>query len=175
MLGQLSPAGDRWQLRFSRRLAHPPAKVWRAITEAEHLRSWFPSTIDGDRRTGSALTFEFPEAAGTPPIHGEMLAFEPPKLLEFRWGDDILRFELEPDGDGTSLVLVDTFMEQGKAARDAAGWHECLDLLADELTDRATTRTLGSRWPELNARYAAEFGEAAATIGPPRDWRPEGA
>ncbi|WP_425570657.1 SRPBCC family protein [Nonomuraea rosea] len=31
-------------------LPHPPAKVWRAITQPEHLAHWFPAdvTIDGD-------------------------------------------------------------------------------------------------------------------------------
>lgn len=59
-LGQLEPAGDRWQLRFTRHLPHPPEKVWRAVTEPEHLVAWFPTTIDGDRATGAALAFSFP-------------------------------------------------------------------------------------------------------------------
>ena len=52
-----------------------------------------------------------------------MLASVPPSLLELRWGDDILRFELEPDGAGCTLRLRVTFPVHGKAARDAAGWH----------------------------------------------------
>ena len=34
------------------------------------------------------------------PFDGEMLAFVPPSLMELRWADDVLRFELEPDGIG---------------------------------------------------------------------------
>ena len=37
MEGTLEDAGGRWRLRFTRPLAHPPGKVWRAITEPEHL------------------------------------------------------------------------------------------------------------------------------------------
>ncbi len=33
MNGRLEPAGDLWRLRFTRKLAHSPDKVWRAITE----------------------------------------------------------------------------------------------------------------------------------------------
>ncbi|PZG03110.1 SRPBCC domain-containing protein, partial [Nonomuraea aridisoli] len=46
----LHPDG-RTTLRLQRRLPHPPEKVWRAITEPEHLAAWFPTTvtIDGDR------------------------------------------------------------------------------------------------------------------------------
>jgi hypothetical protein len=33
--------------------------------------------------------------------------------------------------------LLDIFGEQGKGARDAAGWHECLDRLVCELDGTA--------------------------------------
>ncbi|MCW2567279.1 MAG: hypothetical protein JWN54_1376, partial [Mycobacterium sp.] len=49
-LGALHDLGGRWQLRFTRRLPHPPQKVWRALTEPEHLAAWFPTEIRGDRR-----------------------------------------------------------------------------------------------------------------------------
>ncbi|UMG93452.1 SRPBCC domain-containing protein [Nocardioides sp. TF02-7] len=45
--GVLLRDGDRVGLRFERRLAHPPEKVWRALTESEHLRHWFPADIVG--------------------------------------------------------------------------------------------------------------------------------
>ncbi|MDQ1476961.1 MAG: hypothetical protein QOE62_2190, partial [Actinomycetota bacterium] len=48
--GRLERAGDRWRLRFSRRLAHPQEKVWRAITEEDHLQAWFPFVIEGEMR-----------------------------------------------------------------------------------------------------------------------------
>jgi len=45
-MGTLEEAGGgRWRLRFTRTLDHPPEKVWRAITEPEHLRAWFPQRI----------------------------------------------------------------------------------------------------------------------------------
>jgi len=47
--GRLEQAGDRWQLHFTRRLPHPPEKVWRALTEPEHLKEWFPNDIEGER------------------------------------------------------------------------------------------------------------------------------
>ena len=39
---------------------------------------------------------------------------DPPRLLEFTWGDDPLRFELRPEGDGCVLVFTQTF--EGRAA-----------------------------------------------------------
>ncbi|WP_432420569.1 SRPBCC domain-containing protein [Nocardia carnea] len=44
-------------------LAHPPAKVWRALTESEHLRHWFPADILGERRAGAEVRFRlWPES-----------------------------------------------------------------------------------------------------------------
>jgi hypothetical protein len=97
-----------------------------------------------------------------------MLAYDPPSLLEFRWGDDeTLRFELRADGDGTVLTLVNTFDEVGKAARDAAGWHACLDVLAYHLDGVQPPRSRKEHWEDVHERYAASFGPEASTIGPP--------
>jgi uncharacterized protein YndB with AHSA1/START domain len=74
MYGDLEQQADgRWQLRFTRTLAHPVEKVWRAITEPEHLEHWFPSTIEGERTAGAPLRFSFP-GDSVDPIDGEMLA-----------------------------------------------------------------------------------------------------
>ena len=35
--------GDTWTLVLVRDLRHPPAKVWRALTEPEQLREWHHS------------------------------------------------------------------------------------------------------------------------------------
>src|SRR5690348_18407988 len=99
------------QLRFTRALAHPPEKVWAAITEPEHLAHWFPTTIDGERAAGALLRFTFP-GGQFPPFEGEMLTYEPPSVMEFRWGPDVIRLELSPiDEGGTVLTLLDTLEE----------------------------------------------------------------
>jgi uncharacterized protein YndB with AHSA1/START domain len=156
----------RWQLRFTRTLPHPQEKVWRAITEPEHLAHWFPTTIEGERAPSARLTFSFPEGK-LPPMEGEMLAYEPPSLTEFRWGPDILRLELRPTGEGTVLTLFDTLDEHGKAARDGAGWHVCLDSLTAHLDREREARETMSTWKDVHPHYVEAFGPDAATIGPP--------
>jgi uncharacterized protein YndB with AHSA1/START domain len=65
MYGTLERLNDtHWQLRFTRTLSHPVEKVWRAITEPEHLAHWFPTTIDGERSAGAPLRFAFPGGSG---------------------------------------------------------------------------------------------------------------
>ncbi len=72
-----------------RDLRHPREKVWRAITEPEHLDVWFPTSIDGDRAAGAPLKFVFP-FPDAPVMEGTMLAYDPPSTIEFEWryGDD---------------------------------------------------------------------------------------
>lgn len=164
--GRLEQAGDRWRLRFTRHLAQDQETVWRALTEPEHLATWFPDGIRGEWRVGGELRFGH---IGTEQsFSGRVLAFEPPSVVEFTWGTDTLRFEVEPDGSsGSLLTLVDTFDEVGKAARDAAGWHVCLDALEQHLAGAEQPERPGERWPEVHEAYVRSFGPEAATIGPP--------
>jgi hypothetical protein len=99
-----------------------------------------------------------------------MLVYDPPALLELTWSDELLRFELSPDGDGTLLRFTASFDELGRAARDGAGWHSCLDLLVFDLSGEAPPWGPGQRWRQVHPGYVARFGPEAATIGPPQEW-----
>ena len=158
---------DRWRLRFTRTLAHPQTKVWRAVTEPDQLARWFPSTIEGERAPGAKLIFRFPDDVPVEPIDGQMLAYDPESLIEFRWGTDVVRIELRPVAEGTELTLLDTLEERGKAARDGAGWHTCLDALEAALAGDAGARAQMNTWAEVHPHYVGSFGPEAATVGPP--------
>jgi uncharacterized protein YndB with AHSA1/START domain len=169
MNGELDRYGDRWRLRFTRELAQPAEKVWRAVTEPEHLDAWFPQRVVGEWRVGAPLTFES-RGGEHPAFRGEVLAFEPPSLLEFQWGPDVIRFEIVPNTEpatGCTFRLSDVFGELGKAARDGAGWHTCLDFLEHHLNGAAAPWTSGERWMQVHPGYVERLGPAAATLGPP--------
>jgi uncharacterized protein YndB with AHSA1/START domain len=169
--GILERTGDGVTIRYERQLPHAVAKVWRAITEGEHLERWFPTTLEGERRAGAALTFRHDDL-DLPVMHGEMLAFEPEKLMELRWDDELLHFELHPQdgGKGCLLILTASFEEVGKAARDGAGWHACLDQLAEHMIGVTSELTPGSRWSVIHRHYVERFPAEASTIGPPQEW-----
>ncbi len=168
--GVLERGGGTVTLRFTRKLAHPPEKVWRALTEAEHLAAWFPTTIEGDYAVaGAPLKFSFREVP-MPPMDGQALTCEPLELLEFVWGDETLRFELTAHESGTVLGFSATFADIGKAARDGAGWHVCLDQLGYSLDGRTAPFTSDDRWRLVHPEYATRFGADAATEGPPKEW-----
>jgi uncharacterized protein YndB with AHSA1/START domain len=167
--GQLIRTKDRAVLEYRRRLDHPPEKVWRALTEPGQLAAWFPTTVDGERVAGAALTFRF-EHLDIEPMHGEMLRFEPPALLEFTWGPDRLRFALAPDGEGTAMTFTVTLDELGKATRDGAGWHQSLEGLDGVLADGMERDYDAQHWRQLRDIYADRFGPDASVLGPPQEW-----
>jgi uncharacterized protein YndB with AHSA1/START domain len=164
--GTLEQFGDRWRVVFTRTLAHTPEKVWSALTEPEHLSAWFPTEIIGERTAGAPLRFEFAERQ-YPGFDGRMLVCDPPRLLEFVWGEDVLRFELTRRGPGTVVTLTDTLGELGKAARDGAGWHECLDKLGYALEGTEPPWDDSGRWRIVHPGYVERFGPDASTLGPP--------
>jgi uncharacterized protein YndB with AHSA1/START domain len=79
--GQLIRRDGRLMIGFTRRLPHSPEKVWRALTEPDHLAAWFPTTIEGERAAGARLHFAFREMEAEP-FDGEMLAQRPARRAE---------------------------------------------------------------------------------------------
>src|SRR5262245_31976512 len=96
--------GETWTLILVRDLRHPPAKVWTAITEPEHLRQWAP--FDSDQSLGAAGATVKLTTVGAPAAYvteTRVKRADPPKALEYSWGGGDLRWELEPRGTGTRL------------------------------------------------------------------------
>ena len=93
---------------------------------------------------------------------------EPPRLLEFRWGDSILRYELTADEGGCRLVFSETFEDGSVAARNTAGWETCLRNAETLLDGREpATFDLGA-WRVLFEGYVSQFEPLAGPQqGPP--------
>lgn len=167
--GTLLTDRSRPAVRLERRLADPPPVVWKALTERDQLRSWFPSDVEvngGSWRVGASITFRFPPEVIDMTLTGEVLTVDEPRLLVFTWGEETLRFELIAEGSGTLLVLVDE-LPASAAARNAAGWEACLDRLAG-LTPAADA------WQPLFNAYAAAFEPILGVQeGPPSDYKGE--
>ena len=124
-------------LRLERRLAHPPARVWRALTEPAELSRWFPATVSLELFVGAEVRFDFGDAAPG----GRITVLDPPRVFEFTWGDDLLRWELRPEGGGCVLVFTHTFDDRAGAASFASGWRGCLDALELVLDGRPVELT----------------------------------
>jgi uncharacterized protein YndB with AHSA1/START domain len=163
----LVTGGSRPAVRLERILSDPPPVVWRALTEREHLKEWFPCDVivaGGRWEAGAAISFPFPPEVIDITLTGEVLAADEPKLLSYTWGEEILRFELYPEGEGTRLVLIDQ-LPPGAAARNAAGWDDCLDRLAG-------LPAVPEAWKSRFAAYSAAFEpELGPQEGPPAGYK----
>jgi uncharacterized protein YndB with AHSA1/START domain len=106
--------------------------------------------LDGGRwEVGATISFPFPPEAIDLTLTGEVLEVDEPNVLAYTWGEDTLRFELSAEEDGTRLVLVDE-LPADAAARNAAGWENCLDRLAG-------LEPASDAWQGRFERYAASF------------------
>jgi uncharacterized protein YndB with AHSA1/START domain len=155
--GTLVKVDGRDAVRFERRLGHSPERVWRAITDREELAAWFPADIEGELTTaGAELSFPFREGEA-PTESGEVLECDPPRLLAYTWGDQMLRFELTPDGDGALLVFTHA-LDREETAHTAAGWETCFEALEAALEGRPKPDFSDEPWKDRQEAYAAKFG-----------------
>jgi uncharacterized protein YndB with AHSA1/START domain len=156
--------GEKWTLVLVRDVAHPPAKVWKALTEPEHLREWAP--FDADRNLGAVGAAKLTTVGAPTPLVSEtqVTRADAPHVLEFNWGGQDIRWELAPlAGGGTRLTLWHN-IDRRFISMGAAGWHICFDVLEGLLADQPIGRIVGAdamkfgSWQRLNAEYAAQFG-----------------
>jgi uncharacterized protein YndB with AHSA1/START domain len=162
---KIEKKGEAWTLVLVRDLRHPPPKVWKAITEPEHLREWAP--FDSDQSLAVAgVTAKLSTVGAPSPYVSEtqVKRADAPKLLEFSWGGGDLRWELEPlAGDGTRLTLWAN-IDRRFIAMGAAGWHVCFDVLDRLLEGQPIGRIAGAQtlklgaFQRLHAEYARQFG-----------------
>ncbi|NOK15574.1 SRPBCC family protein [Corallococcus carmarthensis] len=162
--------GEKWTLVLVRDLRHPPAKVWEAITDPEHLREWAP--FDPDRNLSAVGTVKL-STVGTPTpqvAESQVKRAEAPRLLEYGWGGNDMRWELEPLGSGGTRLTLWHNIHRGFISMGAAGWHICFDVLEGLLSGDPLGRIVGPEvmkfdgWQRLNAEYAKQFGVEPAGL-----------
>jgi uncharacterized protein YndB with AHSA1/START domain len=115
---------DRTTMRHDRTYPHTIELVWEAVTTSEHLDVWLLPVSRVERRLGGVCTFSWggPEEQS---IVGEVTEFEPPRVIQYTFGDErsFLRFELAPDGDGTRLSFTQSFApEEGTDTQEDAAY-----------------------------------------------------
>jgi uncharacterized protein YndB with AHSA1/START domain len=130
--GTYEQTDGRPVVRFERTFPHPVAAVWDAVTDPARLAQWFPTSVEfAALQPGAPITFRFAEDA-YPAMEGAFREVRPPERLVFTWGEDELTFELaETEGGAACRLTFSVALDAAdKAARDAAGWEQCLDMLA---------------------------------------------
>ena len=163
-LARVQKDGDSWTLILVRELRHPPEKVWQALTDPAQLREWAP--FDADRSLGIAgamVKLTTVGMAGAPVTETKVTRAEAPRVLEYKWGGQDVRWELQASGDGTRLTLWHN-IDRGFISMGAAGWQICLDVMDHALGGTPIGRIVAGDalkfegWQRLNNDYAKQFG-----------------
>ena len=126
-------------------IAAPPARVFKAIADAEETRRRAPvlSVYEMDPRVGGRWRLEMRQAyRGVDVVvhDGEILEFDPPRLLMYTWTANfhndpkhksIVRWELTPTKSGTHVKLTHSGLasEAESAKAYSGGWPGVLEEL----------------------------------------------
>lgn len=144
-IGSVDLSGERAVLSFRRRVRHPPAEVWRALTDPRELIHWFLTEATLDAREGGQVVFDAGPSRFR--VTGRILRWDPPRVFEHEWivaprpelpaGENaIIRWELAPEGDGTLVSLTFRGLSKKTAVGFAPGTHGFLDRLEAQLDGR---------------------------------------
>ncbi|MBG0831840.1 SRPBCC domain-containing protein [Planomonospora sp. ID67723] len=129
-------------LHLDQFLAHPPATVWRALTEPDLLAQWLmPGDFRlqvGHRYTMRAVPMPATGFSGT--VLAEVLAYETGTMLKIGWRDAepggdaswTITWTLQPEGTGTRLFLLhegfdpDNPLQQRARTIMGGGWRSAV-------------------------------------------------
>ncbi|MFJ8582012.1 SRPBCC domain-containing protein [Micromonospora sp. NPDC093277] len=102
---------ERTSIAVDQFLAHPPARVWRVLTDSDLLARWL---MPNDFRPvpGHRFTFRTTPRPGQDfdgVVHCEVLELDEPRRLRWAWRgghlDTVVTWTLVPEGRGTRLFL----------------------------------------------------------------------
>ncbi|MEU2723354.1 SRPBCC family protein [Streptomyces smyrnaeus] len=147
---------DPGTVRVDQFLSHPPAKVWRALTEPDLIAQWL-MPCDFRLEVGHRYTMRtrpIPATGFSGTVRAEVLAFEPERMLRVGWRDAdpaspssadwTVTWTLRPEGRGTRLFLL----------------HEGFD--PDNPLQQRARNAMGGGWNSLVKRRLADFLDESA-------------
>jgi uncharacterized protein YndB with AHSA1/START domain len=120
-----------------REFAHPPEKIWRALTQPHLIEAWL---MKNDFVPAKDHRFSLRGDWGS--VDCQVLEIEPNRSLSYTWAamglDSVVTWTLTPAGSGTHLKVEQTGFQPGQdAAYNGAkyGWNKFTTAL-DELLAR---------------------------------------
>lgn len=169
-------------VRIERLLPGPAERIWEHLVESEKRRLWLAAG-EMEPWVGGHVEHLFrhrelsheptPEPyrgfEDSPPMHGRVTQWDPPRLLAYSWpgdhGASEVTFELYPDGRDVLLVLTHRRLaDTGTMVSVASGWDAHLGILIDRLSGESP-RGFWSTHSRLMKHYSERFrqGEADET------------
>ena len=168
---QVRKDGEKWTLVLVRELRHSPKQVSQALTDPAQLGQWAPFEADASLDTAGRTVKLTTVGAPTPLVsEATVTRADAPRVLEYNWGQQDIRWELEASDGGTRLTLWHN-IDRRFISMGAAGWHICFDVLDHLLSGTPIGRIAGPEamqfagWQRLNGEYAQQFSAQAASHG----------
>jgi len=158
-LGQIHRTGETIEVVFHRRYARPVEKVWAALTVPERISDWFANTTIDRLEVGGAIHMDFKDENYR--SKGRIEIYEPMRTFAWTWSEldgsktSLVRWDLEPDGDGCKVTLTHSGLAPAEAKDVGPGWHAHL-LAIEDAADGIETpwSTVRAREKAINHLYA---------------------
>jgi uncharacterized protein YndB with AHSA1/START domain len=154
--GILIRADGRYAVRFERSLRQPAKRVWAALTQPELLAGWIGTVRPGFVEGGEFdLTFE--KTVGSV-VHGRVTRLDAPRVLEHTFDSDesIVRWEVDPIGESSVLMLTQTLLGPEEAPSTLAGWDTLIEGIPLVL-DGKRFEWSPVRWEDVHNGYVANL------------------
>lgn len=140
---------DEERILLSTMLAATAAEIWAALTEEARIHSWWGDYVTLEAREGGRFVERWRDGSGGEVVtSGRVTRLERHEILELSWSDEgweittRVRFTLEPESEGTRLVLehngwsaLPPDEREEVMADHSAGWQRHLQSLARHLAD----------------------------------------
>lgn len=122
-------------------MAHPPEKIWRALTTPALIAEWLMQN-DFAATVGHRFTFRATPVPGWSGItHCEVLESDPPRRLAYKWGDGtesesglktVVTWTLTPGAGGTTVRMEHSGFrpqDEGGYRGMSGGWPRIVERL----------------------------------------------
>lgn len=130
----MSAAGTR-SVIVERDIAHPPEKIWRALTQPHLIAEWL---MQNDFAPVPDHRFQFRADWGA--VDCQVMAVEPNRTLSYTWVamgmESVVTWTLTPKGTGTQLRMEHSGFKPGQTQAYGGaklGWQKFLDSLEQVL------------------------------------------
>lgn len=160
MIAEVQQTPEGVVVRFERLWKHSVQKVWSYLTDNDKLKLWFPELEVMELDTGGVIRFDMQDGTFEEMNITEVQANS---VLEFTWGEDLVRFELYPETEGCRLLLLESIGRvTSHTPKDVAGWHICLHVI-EELLDGRAVEPRTEEWQRWYEKYKLLFQRYMST------------
>jgi uncharacterized protein YndB with AHSA1/START domain len=150
MLALIEKVENGYTAKFERHFNHSVEEVWSWLTDNDKLPKWFSELRVDELRKGGVIKFYMQDGTFE---ELTILEVEMNSILEYTWGEDIVRFELKQEPEGCCFTLIETIQTiTNHTPKDLAGWHVCLDVI-NALLDGKTIESREEEWKKWYEKY----------------------